>query len=368
MIRADLVVDVSDSCQLGRPLHIVATVFLPPREELAPQPAVVFALPGGGYSRGYFDMHFPGHAGYSQAEHHVDRGLVLVALDHLGVGDSTPEVAGGVRIDDIAAANDFAVRTITDRLRSGTAVEGYPALAVGARIGIGQSMGGCVTVIMAGRHRTYDAIGVLGYSSIHTVLPMREHDETVRASEYFDYSRDTAPDDLSIAESAAHIGEFLYPFHYEDVPADIVEADIGGGYPIRTTAPLFGSKTLPNCVVAMLSPGYTAAEAAAVDVPVFIGLGERDTAPHPHREPSAYPNSTDVSLLVCDRMAHMHNFATTRHKLWDRLAHWYTAVAGERSVGLAFRSQTPDLLSNNKFIDSTAATKLQPTHIRQKWE
>jgi pimeloyl-ACP methyl ester carboxylesterase len=364
MLPADLIVDVSDSSQLGRPLRIVATVFLPPGDELAEQQTVVFALPGGGYSRGYYDMHFPGHAGYSQAEHHVDRGLVLVAIDHLGVGDSTPEVASEVRIDDIAAANDFAVRTITDRLRSGTAVKGYPAINVGLRIGIGQSMGGCVTVIMAGRHRTYDAIGVLGYSSIHTVLPMPKHDETVRTSEYFDYSRDTAPDELSIAESAAHIGEFLYPFHYEDVPADIVEADIGGGYPIRTTAPPFGSKTLPSCAVALLSPGYTKTEAAAVDVPVFIGLGERDTAPDPHREPSAYPRSTDVSLLVCDRMAHMHNFATTRHKLWDRLAHWYTAVGEEHSLGLASPSQKPDLLSNSASQDSAAATKLQPTDVR----
>ena len=133
MLRADLVVDVTDSCQLG-PLRIEATVFLPPSEELAEQATVVFALPGGGYSRGYYDMHFPGHAGYSQAEHHVDRGFVLVAIDHLGVGDSTPEVAGEVRIDDIAAANDFAVRTITDRLRNGTAVKGYPAIDVGARM------------------------------------------------------------------------------------------------------------------------------------------------------------------------------------------------------------------------------------------
>ncbi len=317
-------------CQLA--VRIVATVFLPDPDRLAESPPVVFALPGGGYSRGYYDMHFPGHAGYSQAEHHVDRGFVLVALDHLGVGDSTPEVADVVRIEEIAAANDFAVRTISDRLRTGTAIDGYPAIDVGVRIGIGQSMGGCVTVIMAGRHRTYDAIAVLGYSGIHTVLPMPQDDETVSKSEYFDYSRDTAPDDLSIAESSERLGNFLYPFHWEDVPAAIVEADIGGGFPIRTASPPFGSKTVPSCAVAMLSPGYIAAEAAEVDVPVFIGVGERDVVPEPHREPSAYPNSAEVSLFICNRMAHMHNFATTRHQLWDRLAHWYTAVASEQSL------------------------------------
>ena len=199
-------------------------------------------------------------------------------------------------------------------------------------------MGGCVTVIMAGGHRTYDAIGVLGFSGVHTVLPMPEHDATERIADQFDYSRDTALDDLSIVESSELIGEFLYPFHFEDVPADIVEADIGGGYPIRTTAPPFGSKTVPPCAVAMLSPGYIKTEAAAVDVPVFIGLGERDTAPDPHGEPSAYPNSTDVTLFVCDRMAHMHTFATTRKKLWNRLVHWYTAVASGQSVAPKFAS------------------------------
>jgi pimeloyl-ACP methyl ester carboxylesterase len=352
LIRADVTVDVTDTCQLGRRLCVVATVFLPDPDRLAERQPVVFALPGGGYSRGYYDMQFPGHAGYSQAEHHVQHGLVLVALDHLGVGDSTPEVADVVRIEDIAAANDLAVRTISDRLRSGTAVDGYPAIDVGARIGIGQSMGGCVTVIMAGGHRTYDAIGVLGFSGIPTVLPMPELDETVSKSEHFDYSRDTAPDDLSIAESSELIGEFLYPFHWEDVSAEIVEADIGGGYPIRTTSPPFGSKTVPSCAVAMLSPGYIAAEAADVGVPVFIGVGERDVVPEPHREPSAYPNSSDVTLFICDRMAHMHNFATTRHKLWDRLAHWYTAVAGECS---------PDLVSDNGLQNSAAAAELQPT-------
>lgn len=327
MIKADVAVDATAACKPKRPLCVMATVFLPEPDRLAQSQPVVFALPGGGYSRGYYDMYFPGHSGYSQAQHHVDRGLVVVAIDHLGVGDSSPETAETVSIEDIAAADDLAVRTITERLHTGTAVAGYPSVDVGARIGMGQSMGAGVAVIMAAGHHTYDAVAVLGYSAIHTVLPMRKQRETVRASEHFDYTRDTAPDELSVAESAAHIPEFLYPFFWEDVPADILDADICGGYPIRTSAPPFGSATLPNCAVAMLSPGYIKAEAAEVDVPVFIGLGERDVAPEPRREPAGYSRSTDVSLFICDRMAHMHNFASTRQKLWDRVAHWCMAVA-----------------------------------------
>jgi pimeloyl-ACP methyl ester carboxylesterase len=332
LIAANTAVDVTAACTLERPLYVVATVFLPEPDRLVEGQPVVFALPGGGYSRGYYDMYFRGHVGYSQAQHHVERGLAVVAIDHLGVGESSPEVAETVRIEDIAAANAFAVQAIIERLRSGTVSAEYPSVDVGARIGMGQSMGGGVSVIMAARHHTYDAVAVLGYSAIHTVLPLPKHEETTRTSEHFDDARDTAPDELSVAEASAHVPDFLYPFFWQDVPADIVDADTRGGYPIRTNAPSFGSAALPNCAVAMLSPGYIMDEAAEVDVPVFIGLGERDVAPEPHREPTAYPNSTDVSLFICERMAHMHNFASTRQKLWDRLAYWSAGVDAKGSV------------------------------------
>ena len=138
LVRADITVDVTEACALGRPLHIVATVFLPPPDRLAQRQAVVFAMPGGGYSRGYYDMRFPGHSGYSQAEHHVAWGLVFVSIDHLGVGDSTPEVCEELRIEDIAAANDAAVHKISGMLRQGDAVSGYPPVDVGPCIGMGQ--------------------------------------------------------------------------------------------------------------------------------------------------------------------------------------------------------------------------------------
>ena len=340
MRRTDITIDVTGACALDSRLTIAATAYLPPPEQLRANQPVVFALPGGGYSRGYYDMHFEGHEGYSQAAHHVERGLILVAIDHLGVGDSTPEVAESLRIEDIAAANSSAVQQIAHGLRDGTLIDGYPAVDIGARIGMGQSMGGGVTVIMAAQHQPYDAVAVLGYSAIHTVLPQRSAEDGQYVDK-FAYSRDDGPDTFSLSESAAAIPEFLYPFHYEDVPADIVAADTSGGYPIRETAPPFGSKSLPLCVVAMLSPGYVSAEAAELTIPVFIGLGERDTAPEPHREPSAYGKSSDASLFIVERMAHMHNFATTRKKLWDRLVAWSNAVSGDYVTASSSRQAAP---------------------------
>ena len=326
MVTADVSVDVTDSCRLGRPLSIVATVFLPPPESLSASQPVLFAVPGGGYSRGYFDMHFPGHDGYSQAAHHVAQGLAVVSIDPLGAGGSTPDVSAVVRIEDIAAANDLAVRMISDRLSRGDLVPGYPPVDIGNRIGIGQSMGGGVTIITAGVHHTYDAIAVLGWSAIHTVVPQRCREDAQSTAAHLAHDRSDAPETLSVRKASEQFADFLYPFFWEDVPAEIVAADTQGGYPIRDVAPAFGSKTLQNCVVAMLSPGYVSREAEAVSVPVFIGLGERDTAPEPHREPSAYTNSSDVTLFICERMAHMHNFASTRDALWDRLVRWCASL------------------------------------------
>ncbi len=288
---------------------------------------VIFASPGGGYSRGYYDMHFPGHEGYSQAAHHVEMGHVFVAYDHLGVGESSLDDLASLTIEDIAAHNHQAVAKVADQIRKGDLCREFPALPRAVMIGIGQSMGGGVSIIMQGRHRSFDAIGVLGYSAVHTVLPQRTQTEVEQGAAMYDYSRDTDSRTLSVERSSAGVSDFVYPFHWEDVAPDILEADMSGGYPIRRTAPPFGSLTIPNCVVAMMSPGFVATEAAAVDVPIFLGFGERDTSQDVHREAAAFPNARDISLFVVPRMAHMHNFASTRRLLWDRLSEWSGMVA-----------------------------------------
>ncbi|CAN7191776.1 hypothetical protein LJR225_000548 [Phenylobacterium sp. LjRoot225] len=309
------------------------TAFLPEGDKLSG--CVIFASPGGGYSRGYYDMTFDGRPGYSQAEHHTAQGHVVVAYDHLGVGESDVAGLAALSIEDIADANNEAVLEVQHLIETGRLCEGFPALPQALHVGIGQSMGGGVTIIMQGRHCTFDAIGVLGYSAIHTVLPQRTIFDLEAAKAHYQYSRTTSAAELSVARSSAEVADFVYPFHWGDVPADIVEADMRGGYPLRRSAPPFGSLTLPNCVVAMMSPGFVAAEAASVEAPVFLGYGERDVSPDPHAEPGAFPASRDVSLLVVPQMAHMHNFASTRRRLWDALSAWAADRAPRRTRGSA---------------------------------
>ena len=76
----------------------------------------------------------------------------------------------------------------------------------------------------------------------------------------------------------------------------------------------------------MLAPGVVAAEAAALDVPLFIGVGERDVCPDPWAEPASYRAARHISLCVVPKMAHMHNFASSRRELWTSIHRWAESV------------------------------------------
>lgn len=324
----DLRIDVSSCLGTGSPIVIAVTVFLPDPASVTTPPIVIFGVPGGGYSRGYFDMHFPGHGGYSEAEYHTDHGFIFVACDPVGVGDSTlVEPSDDITFEMLAATYDGAVREVSRRLANGL-VDGYPALPGLRAIGIGQSMGGKVTVLTQGRHATFNGVAVLGASAIHTVLPQPSRAQYEASRAVHVIARGSAVGASAVAESSRSIGDFVYPFHWEDVPRDILDADMSGGYPLRRApAPPFGSLTIPPCAVTMMSPGVIAREAADIRVPVLVGVGERDTCPQPLAEPAAYRNSRDLAVYIVPRMAHMHNFASTRVMLWDRIEAWARRIA-----------------------------------------
>ena len=330
MQTLELRINVSAAVPLAGLHEIAMTVYLPAADALGAQPVAIFASPGGGYTRHYYDMQPPGHSGYSQAQAHVREGFIFVSYDHLGVGDSSTGHLRDYTVPQLAAANDAAVREVARRLSAGTLSDALPALPDLVRIGIGQSMGGCVTVVMQGRHATFDGIAPLGYSALHTVLPQRDAAEQQRGLEHHARIGTQAVAEISVQEASQGVVDFVYPFHWEDVPADILDADMSGGYPMRKTAPKWGSLTVPPCAVTMMTPGVVAAEAAAVAVPVLIAVGERDVCPDPHSEPSAYKSSGDVSLFIVPRMAHMHNFASTRALLWSRIASWARRIAANR--------------------------------------
>ena len=115
----------------------------------------------------------PDGTGGGEAGFHCDRGWIFVACDHLGFGDSTIPDGNALNLDNVAAANDATVRAIVARIESGTLAEGLPSITNATTLGIGQSMGGCFAVVAQGNWSTFDGVGILGYSGIHTIVPTR---------------------------------------------------------------------------------------------------------------------------------------------------------------------------------------------------
>jgi pimeloyl-ACP methyl ester carboxylesterase len=124
-------------------------------------------------------------------------------------------------------------------------------------------------------------------------------------------------------------------FHWDDVPADLVAADLVRferarrlGEAPAAACPPWGSNTFPGIMAGQtLCPGAVTPEAAAVRVPVLCAMGERDVVSDPGAEPGAFRSSPSVDLFVCPRMGHMHNFASTRELFWQRIDLWAQWVA-----------------------------------------
>lgn len=322
MIRQDVSISIEREAAKGERLVVTATVVAPDLIDADDAPLVWFAWPGGGYNRRYYDLQLPGRSGYSQADFHVAKGSIFVACDHIGVGDSSvPE--GAFNHSDIARINAHVARTIIAGLQDGSLISALPALPGLFPVAMGQSYGGLLLTHLQAEHAVFKGVAMLGWSGICTQVKDVSGQGNV-----------APPADLegtdALRDGLHH--PYRRSFHFDDVPEDIVAEDLLG-YPARIGVPVpaWGTPFMPGGPNfaperGPLGPGVVSEEAAAIDVPVFIGNGEIDTCPDPLTEPTAYPKSPDITTMILPRSSHMHNFAGTREILWKRLESWAVGI------------------------------------------
>ncbi len=313
-------------------LFTAVTVYLP---DVVPDAArVLFGYPGGGFGRRYYDIQtLPG---YSQAEYHTNNGDVFVACDHLGVGESSmPEDSLSVSYERLALANHATAVEVLRQIEQGDIDPAVPSISVTAVVGMGQSMGGCLLTVQQANFRTFDAVALLGWSGIHTNFPSPDGGRITYPMP--PRGTDLAPiADQLVGVVAPSEEQFRFCFHFPDEDPLLVEADLASYKPYSDVVrgderTPWGSSTTPPCAVTMMTEGAVAAEAAAIDVPVFIGCGERDVVPDPGAEPGAYRRSSYLTVTVLPKMAHMHNFARTREELWRRISVFADGVGRPRN-------------------------------------
>jgi pimeloyl-ACP methyl ester carboxylesterase len=293
--------DVSDV--VGEQASLAATYY--PRRTRDAAGAVLVCLPGGTYSREYWDLNVCGYDGYSFADFATERGYAVVTIDPLGTGESSKPVRD-FDFGDIAATLAGAVRAL-------------PA-ATGERlppVAVAHSLGGYLAITQQALYSGYAGLAVLGCTNQH-VAPLNLDPAFIARAASPEGRAALAEEILSALPQPYFEGPREHMsswFHLADVPADVVEADS-----VSTKS------VVPRVFGTAMIPGVVAEHAAQIDVPVLIGYGAVDVSPEPRAEARLYRNSPDITTVVLAGSAHCHNMASSRHQLWGRLLTWAATV------------------------------------------
>ncbi|HZP10856.1 MAG TPA: alpha/beta fold hydrolase [Nevskiaceae bacterium] len=298
------------------------SVFLPERAGAhgAPCKAALVCLAGGNMNRRYFDLQAADDPSFSFAHAMTSRGFAVVTIDHIGLGDSSkPKNSYAITHELLTRANAHVTADVLRQLREGRLRGDIAPMPTVPSIGVGHSMGAMMTVLQQAAEKQHVAIAPLGFST--RGLP-----------EYM--PKDALA--LSQSEHRAQLPALARKLFVEDYP---VIRSSGNGEQIYGSANadrrgITALKAATDCllpVTAYLSmlPNNVGPEAAQIDVPVFLGLGERDLAGSTHQIPAAFPRSRDVTLYIQPDAGHSHFLFPTRSDLFARFAAWAEWVASQ---------------------------------------
>jgi pimeloyl-ACP methyl ester carboxylesterase len=298
MKTVDFRIDVSGATGLAEGAELAMSLHLPDEIPVGGLLELLVCVHGGGYHRGYWHPTFIGHAGYSFAEHLTANGRAVLAVDLLGMGESTqPDPETKLSRAKVAAANHHATRQVAQGLTDGRWAQAGRVTVTG----VGHSIGGMMVITQQAAHKSFDRLAVLGWANEPMLLG------------------DTDPVALA---ATIQPGYLMTPralmrtlFYIPDVPLALIEADEAIASPT------------PACLGRdALLPGIVHEAAASIACPVFVMHGSTDTSSNPYGEPQYFKNSTDVTLMLLHDTAHCHNFETHRHELWNRLDRWITSL------------------------------------------
>jgi pimeloyl-ACP methyl ester carboxylesterase len=309
--------DVSAGVGSNEELRQKAWLFLP--ENPSNAHAVLLCLAGGTYDKHYWHVEVEGHPAYSFGEHMAALGFIVVAVDHLGIGESTDPISSGpLGLKLLATGNAEVARQLRERLQRGDLHDDLPQ-STAAVIGVGHSMGACLTTMVQATAHPYDAVVLLGYG----VQITNVYEDNADAADLEQRIQQTLelscqltgakPTDSHTIAPRSYLADLFYA---GEVPPDVIEADTA----VQSRVPL-------RAAAEVTTPGMVEQYAPQVDVPVFLAFGNAlDVSPNPYAEPGNYTGSSDVTLYLVPKSGHCHNFASHRGQLWDRIARWVSTI------------------------------------------
>lgn len=295
-------------------------------------PPVWFCLPGGAMNRHFYDLRVddPGSGagagpgsetgtGYSFARRMAGRGFVSVLVDPPGIGDSDRPADGYALTPErlVAALTRLHARVCED-LRAGRIDDGLPPMEDVRTIGLGHSMGAMLTVLQQAAERPHAAIALLGFGiqGLPDYLP---------------------PEARALAQDTEAVRERLVPFARQMFVEPYPELRSAGGGDFYGSAgadraAVVALKTardrlLPVPAFMSILPGNVAPEAAAVDVPVYLGFGGADFIGPTDDGACGFTASPAVERQMLPGTGHSFFLFDSREALFDGLARWARVLA-----------------------------------------
>ena len=311
LLRDRFRVDAGVSLPGEGALELAVEVIAPRR----PLPIAFVCLPGGAMTRRYFDLEAPGDDSYSFARQMAARGFISVLVDHLGVGESSrPADSYVLTADLLSCANGYVTEQVLAKLRTGRAINGLAAIPQLSSVGLGHSMGAMLTILQQAEYHQHGAVVVLGFSTrgLPEYLPAE--------------ARELAQDPAAARRAATRLARAMFRENYPSIGRSEDGAALYAGKKAEPAGieaiKAARERLLPVPAFESMLPGNVAPEAARIDVPVFVGLGELDMAGPPLEAPKAFTASSDVTLHLLPQAGHSHFLFAARVGLYDALAQW----------------------------------------------
>jgi pimeloyl-ACP methyl ester carboxylesterase len=259
------------------------------------------------------------------------RGIITVAMDPLGIGASSkPQNGFDLTPEIIARAAALVCKGLIAELRVGSFHSSVPPLPELISIGTGHSLGGLFIVLQQAHWRSFDGVALLGFGTggLPAVL-----DAELR-------SLAGKPD--RVREDIVGLARARYPEPYFELPAGGRAREIyGGGAEPRALEALREARdrVLATASVFAIVPGSSAPEAANIDVPVFLAVGDKDMCGPPHELPASFPGSADVTLFRLANTGHTHFVFASAPRLFGRMANWAAGIAAD--ISFSAKSSCP---------------------------
>jgi pimeloyl-ACP methyl ester carboxylesterase len=299
------------------PLEMAVDIHFP--RQLVEPAVMLVCLPGGGTNRCFFDLQPPESqrdGSFSFARYMTARGFIVALVDHLGVGESSrPKDGYALSSDVLSQAADHVHGAIRAQLQAHYG----DAFAHPCSVGVGHSMGAMITVLQQAQHHTHQAIVLLGFSTrgLPEYVPQPLHALT----------GDPVALRAQLATHARHMFKEPYPRLQPTAESRTMfasdRADARGVAALKVAG---NEPLLPVPSFHAILPGNVASEAASIDVPVFLGVGDQDIVGPPGELSRAFQRSSAVASYVMPNTGHCHFLFASRFALFEAIAAWTRLV------------------------------------------